>query len=115
MKLRKIKLTANEILYHWRRAQGMSQGALAKRLGIHQTTVSKMEKAKIPIPARVREMIGDGRDMLDGPRASILRRRKGMTLSQVGEEIGVNDHRLSEMERGLRIVDDAYVRFLTAE
>lgn len=47
-----------------------------------------------------------------GSRCVLLRRRFSKTLADASVVTGMHEHRLSEMERGLREVDDAYLTFI---
>ena len=70
-----------------------------------------MEKAAIPVSDRVRAVIADVK-VDRGARLLLLRRRFKKTLADVSASIGLHQHRLSEMERGLREVDPAYVQYV---
>ena len=71
-----------------------------------------MEKGKIPVSDRVAAVLTDVK-VDDGARASILRRRKKLTLAEVARAIGTHEHKISEMERGFRRVSDEYVTYLS--
>lgn len=70
-----------------------------------------MEKGKIPVSDRVLAVVSKLK-VSSGERAAALRRRKGLTLSDVTAAIGAHEHRISEMERGIRDVSSEYVAFL---
>ena len=70
-----------------------------------------MEKGKIPVSERVLAAISKLK-LTDGERATVLRRRNSLTLSDVAAAIGAHEHRISEMERGIRDVSAEYVAFL---
>lgn len=70
-----------------------------------------MEKGLIPISDRVLAEIADVK-IDHGTRALILRRRLKLTLTEIAEITGLHEHRLSEMERGLRGVDPVYAELL---
>ena len=112
MKDYELKLLPAEKLFHWRRKKKMTQGQLAKKLKVHQATVSKMEKGLIPVTTEVRRLVRDVK-VLPGERCAILRRRFGRTLRNASLATGIHQHRLSEMERGLlRKVDPRYVAWI---
>lgn len=60
-----------------------------------------MEKGVIPVADNVAAILADV-DVNDGARVSILRRRFKKTLADAAMEVGIHEHVLSEMERGLR-------------
>jgi DNA-binding XRE family transcriptional regulator len=102
----KLVLTLPERLYLWRRKMQLSQVALANQLGVHQTTVSKMEKGTIPVTDRVAALVEDV-GIHDGDRIMVLRRRNKKTLEELSREFpGMNPHKLSEIERGFRACPD---------
>ena len=70
-----------------------------------------MEKALIPVSDRVVAVVDDVRVDL-GSRCVLLRRRFRKTLRDASVATGFHEHRLSEMERGLREVDPLYVAFI---
>jgi hypothetical protein len=70
-----------------------------------------MEKAAIPVNDRVLAVVADVK-VDQGARLLVLRRRFKKTLADVSASIGLHEHRLSEMERGLREVDPAYVQYI---
>jgi transcriptional regulator with XRE-family HTH domain len=73
-----------------------------------------MEKALIPVSDRVAAIVADV-DVSLGARALILRRRLKLTLNNISEATGIHPHRLSEMERGLREMDEKYIALLKRE
>lgn len=111
MKELKLMLTPVEKLYHWRRKNRLTQGQLAEKVKVHQTTISKMEKGLIPISERVLGLISNVK-VDDGSRMVLLRRRLKLTLRDITDETGLHQHRLSEMERGLREVDPVYTALI---
>ncbi len=70
-----------------------------------------MEKGKIAVSDSVLAVVSKVK-VTKGARASILRRRQRLTLSDVTAAIGVHEHGVSEMERGKRDVSEAYSEFL---
>ena len=78
---------------------------------MHQTTVSKMEKELIPLTDDVLKLVDDVK-VNRGERYVLLRRRLHKTLADGMKATGIHQHRLSEMERGLRDVSPAYVQWI---
>lgn len=70
-----------------------------------------MEKALIPVSDRVLAVVEDAKVDL-GSRCVLLRRRFSKTLADASVVTGMHEHRLSEMERGLREVDPVYLTFI---
>lgn len=90
----------------------LTQAELADQTGIHQTSVSKMEKGKIAMCAELRIRVCHAY-VKTGDRCAILRRRYGKTLKDGEKATGVHQHLLSEMERGLvRKVAPVYLQWI---
>jgi hypothetical protein len=71
-----------------------------------------MEKGLIPINDDVAEVLDTVR-LSKGERCAIIRRRFKKRLIDASRVIGIHQHRLSEMERGLlRKVDPRYVAWI---
>lgn len=70
-----------------------------------------MEKSLIPVSDRVLAIIADVK-VDQGARLVLLRRRFKKTLADASAVTGMHEHRLSEMERGLREVDPVYVQYI---
>jgi transcriptional regulator with XRE-family HTH domain len=97
-------------MFVWRRMNKMSQKDVAKMFGLHQTSVSKMEKGELGVSARIQ--IEPALSIPLGLRLAVLRRRKRLTIGAAAKQIGIHEHRISEMERGRRPVSDAYLRLV---
>lgn len=106
-----VILKPAEKLFLWRRAEKMAQLDLARKLKVHQTTISKMEKGLIPLSDRVAAMIANVK-VTEGAAATVLRRRWKLTLVAVAVDTGIHEHRLSEMERGIHEMSEEYRAFL---
>lgn len=65
----------------------------------------------IPVSDRAAAILVDMKIDL-GARCAILRRRFKKTLANASKATGAHEHRLSEMERGLREVDPAYLTYI---
>ena len=72
-----------------------------------------MEKGLIPISDSAAALVADVKVDL-GSRCVLLRRRFGKTLADASKYTGLHEHRLSEMERGLREVDAVYSNYIQA-
>jgi len=70
-----------------------------------------MEKGLIPVSDRVEAALADLK-VDQGARLVLLRRRFSKTLADASGATGLHEHRLSEMERGLREVDPVYVQYI---
>lgn len=70
-----------------------------------------MEKGLIPVSDRVLAALADVK-VDHGSRLVVLRRRFRKTLRDASLKTGLHEHRLSEMERGLREVDPVYVQYI---
>jgi DNA-binding GntR family transcriptional regulator len=70
-----------------------------------------MEKGLIPVNDRVASVVADV-DMSEGARITVLRRRFKLTLADVAAATSIHEHKLSEMERGIRTVDDKVLTFM---
>ena len=70
-----------------------------------------MEKGLIPVNDRVAAVVADV-VMNEGTRITVLRRRLKLTLAHVAAATGIHEHRLSEMERGIRAMDEAVSTFI---
>lgn len=70
-----------------------------------------MEKSLIPVSDRVLAVLADVK-VDQGARLVLLRRRFQKTLADASAATDMHEHRLSEMERGLREVDPVYVQYI---
>lgn len=111
----KLVLTPQEKLRLWRKKNKLTQAELAKKLKVHQTSVSKMEKGLIPVSEGATSLMKGWKPFVnDGERASILRRRYKKTLTDAADAVGIHENQLSEMERGLRRpISEDYVSWLS--
>lgn len=90
----------------------LTQAELGEQTGIHQTSISKMEKGVIPICDELRIRMCKAHVKV-GERCAILRRRYGKTLKDGERATDIHQHRLSEMERGLlRKIDPLYLQWI---
>ena len=86
-----------ELAMRWR-AEGVKVEAIARRLGVHKGTISRLLRGRT-YDGRGRCSGGDGRRKLsDEDRARAFRlRREGWTLDQIGREVGVSFGHVSRL------------------